>query len=250
MRAPRPWFLAVAFAALTALSACEDSPAGSLPVGVAAAAPTAAPPAGPAFKLAGTVRTIATGTIATGPRPTDAAGNPLPMTLVTYEQPLGNIDVVVLDAGFKQVPQVPKLKSDAGGRFELTGLPPGRTFVLEGRPAGGGRILRGLVTTVAGGETPLISPATSIATAMIMAELKDIPPSCDPKALSRLVHEIGLNTTPAEFEQYRDDRWLTAKVGAIAAGKGEVWNALVAVKTAVQGPSTPPALLLFDLNAR
>ena len=136
MRAPRPWFLAVAFAALTALSACEDSPAGSLPVGVAAAAPTAAPPAGPAFKLAGTVRTIATGTIATGPRPTDAAGNPLPMTLVTYEQPLGNIDVVVLDAGFKQVPQVPKLKSDAGGRFELTGLPPGRTFVLEGRPAG------------------------------------------------------------------------------------------------------------------
>jgi hypothetical protein len=39
-------------------------------------------------------------------------------------------------------------------------------------------------------------------------------------------------------------------VGAIAAGKGEVWNALVAVKTAVQGPSTPPALLVFDLKAR
>lgn len=248
MRLIRPLVL---LAGLLALAACEDPPAG-VPVSTAAvgASASAAPSAGPAFKLAGSVRTIATGTIAVAPRPTDAAGNTLPLTLVTYEQPLGNIDVVVLDAGYKQVPQVPKLKTDAGGRFELNGLPRNKTFVLEARPAGGGRILRGVVTTVLGGETPLISPATSIVTAMIMAELKDIPPACDPKALSRLVHEIGLNTTPAEFDQYRDDRWLTAKVGAIAAGKGEVWNALVAVKTALQGTSAPPASLTFDLNAR
>jgi hypothetical protein len=198
----------------------------------------------------GLVRAVATGTIAVAPRPTDAAGNTLPLTLVTYEQPLGNVDVVVLDAGYKQVPQVPKLKTDAGGRFELNGLPRGRTFVLESRPTGGGRIMRGLVTTVAGGETPVISPASSIACPMLLAELKDIPPACDPKALGRLIHEIGLNTTPAEFDQYRDDRWLTAKVGAISAGKGEVWDALVKVRTDLQGPAALTGNLVFDLNAK
>lgn len=252
MCATRPLILAAALAMLAGLAACEDPPPGSVVTTSAAGAVSvsAAATPGPAFKLAGSVRTIATGTIAVAPRPTDAAGNTPPLTLVSYEQPLGDTDVVVLDAGFKQLTQVPKLKTDAGGRFELAGLPAGRTFVLEARPAGGGRILRGLVSTVPGGELPLISPATSIACAMLLAELKDIPPGCDPQALARLVHEIGLNTTPDEFEQYRDDRWLTAKVGAIAAAKGEVWDALVKVRSALQGPAVAVAALGFDLTAR
>ena len=179
---------------------------------------------------------VIAGIVSTFPQDAGAGFSPTgePLTLASLEAPLADVQVMLLDAALQPVPNAPTVKTDAGGRFELAGLPLGRTFVLEVKLPDG-RALRTLIATVPGGELVTISPSTTIAAAMLLTGLKDVPPAHDPRAFARLAHEVALYTTPAEFDLFREDRQLAAKVGAIAAGSREVWDLLVALKHDITG---------------
>ena len=93
------------------------------------ATPTPTTSAVPTFSgtVVGTAKTYPP-TLAGSDATTSSGG---PVTLASLEQPIPDADVAVLDAGLKPLTNVGKIRTDAGGRFEVTGLPPGRTFVLE-----------------------------------------------------------------------------------------------------------------------
>lgn len=227
---PRRFVLGGLCVLVSLLAACEVPGAETAGLGVSGM-PGANAPAGSV--IAGVVRVFPRDTVASSP-----TGEAL--TLASLEAPVADAEVALLDAGLKPLPNAPKVKTDAGGRFELAGLPLGRTLVLEVKLPDG-RALRTLIATVPGGEQVTISPATTIAAAMLLADLKDVPPAHDPRAFARLAHEIALYTTPAEFELFKEDRQLAAKVGAIAAGSKEIWDLLVALKKDVTASPAPAA---------